>query len=320
MDLPDGFRFRPATDEDAEAVAAFANDESEALIGARFHSEDWFLRWWTAPSVDRERDVAVLAAPSGELCGYLGVSADPPYTEVFAIGIVAPPYHGRGLGAAILAENERRALRFLEHADPARRVVVHAGALAGEPRASALLTANGYREVRRFVLMRADFTGETSPPAPIAGIEVRTLRQGDEGQVYDAHREAFADHWGAGEETEADFRHFTLEAPWFDPELWFLAWAGDELAGYAGAREEADEDPGRGYVMVLGVRRAYRRRGIGEALLRHAFRALQARGKRGCDLHVDADSLTGATRVYERVGMQPHPRFATWEKELRPAR
>ena len=67
------------------------------------------------------------------------------------------------------------------------------------------------------------------------------------------------------------------------------------------------------------MRRAFRGRGLGEALLRQAFRELSARGRTGCDLHVDSDSVTGATRLYERVGMRAHPRFATWEKELRAA-
>ncbi len=130
--------------------------------------------------------------------------------------------------------------------------------------------------------------------------------------------EAFADHWGEGEETYEDFRHHLLERPKFDPDLWFLAWDGDVLAGYLGASPRAAEDPARGYVNVLGVRRPYRRRGLGETLLRHACRALHARRKIGCDLHVDTASLTGATRLYARVGMTAHPRFATWERELRP--
>jgi mycothiol synthase len=66
------------------------------------------------------------------------------------------------------------------------------------------------------------------------------------------------------------------------------------------------------------VRRPYRRRGLGKALLLRAFGALHAQGLRGADLHVDADSLTGATGLYAKVGMTAHPRFATWEKELRP--
>jgi mycothiol synthase len=317
--LPSGFRLRAARDEDAATVAAFASEETEALIGARVVSAEWLLRHWTAPSVDRERDVAVVEAPDGRLCGCLSVEADPPYTRVFALGMVALPYHGRGLGAALVAENERRAHRFVALADPRVRVVIHTGALADEPCVSALLAAHDYREVRRTTLMRIDFHGEPAPPVAPAGIDVRSLLPNEAEALFAAHREAFADHWGVGEETYEDFRHHLLDRPEFDPELWPLAWHEEELAGYLGAQDDAVEDATRGYVDLLGVRRAYRRRGIGETLLRHAFQNLFLRGKRGCDLHVDADSLTGATRLYERVGMRPLPRFALWEKALRRA-
>jgi mycothiol synthase len=320
VSLPPGFRLRPARDEDAAAVAAFASDETEAFIGARLVSAEWLLRNWTAPSVNREQDIAVVEAPEGRLCGCLSVRADPPYTRVFALGMVAPPYHGRGIGAALVAENERRAQRFVALADPGLRVVIHTGALADEPRVSALLAAHDYREVRRTTLMRIDFDGEPAPPTALAGIDVRPLRPDDAEELFAAHREAFADHWGEGEDTYEDFRHHMLDRPDFDPELWLLAWHGEKLAGYLGAQEDAIEDPRRGYVALLGVRRPYRRRGVGETLLRHAFQVLFLREKRGCDLHVDADSLTGATRLYERVGMTPHPRFALWEKQLRPGR
>jgi mycothiol synthase len=319
VSLPTGFRLRPARDEDAPAVAAFANEETEAVIGVRVVSAQRLLRHWTAPAVDREQDVAVVEAFDGRVCGCLSVEADPPYARVFALGMVARAYHGRGLGAALLAENERRAQRFVALADPSLRVAIHCGALADEPRVSALLGAHGYREVRRTTLMRIDFDAEPARAAALVGIDVRPLLPDDAEELFAAHREAFADHWGVGEQTYEDFRHHLLDRPEFDPELWLLAWHGDELAGYLGAEENAVEDPTHGYVDLLGVRRAYRRRGVGEALLRHAFQALFLRGKRGCDLHVDADSLTGATRLYERVGMRAHPRFALWEKELRPA-
>jgi mycothiol synthase len=319
VELLPGYRIRPARDDDAPAAVALTNEESEALIGTPLVSTDWMLRHWTAPSVDRERDVAVVEAPAEQICGWLSVLADPPYTSVFAIGVVGLAFHGRGLGAAIVLENERRAQRFLALADQAARVVVHAGALADEPRATALLASQGYREVRRMQLMRVDFTGEPPPPADMPGIDVRAVRAEDARELYAAHREAFADHWGDEEETYEDFRHHLLDRPEFDPDLWFLAWDGDVLAGYLGAEPRAAEDPVRGYVHVLGVRRHYRGRGIGEMLLRHAFRALYARRKQGCDLHVDSASLTGATRLYARVGMTAYPRFATWEKELRPA-
>ena len=319
MELLPGFSMRPPVDEDAEGVAAFTNEESVAFLGVPTINGDWLRSRWTAPTADRERDFAVVESPEREFSAYLSVEAEPPFTEVFALGIVAPAFAGMGLGSAIVPETERRARRFEQLADPNARVVIHAGALADEPRASALLSSHGYREVRRFELRRVDFEGEPPRPREVEGIEVRGFDADEARQVYEAHVESFADHWGTGEETYEDFRHLNLEAPEYDPALWFLAWDGQTLAGYLIAHDHSREDRSRGYVAVLGVRRPYRRRGLGEALLLHAFAALHARGRCGVDLHVDAESVTGATRLYERVGMSAHPRFATWEKELRPS-
>jgi mycothiol synthase len=320
MELLPGFRMRPPQDEDADEVAAISNEECVAFIGVPVMDADWVRGRWTAPGVDREQDFAVVESRNGELCGFLSVEAEPPFAEVFALGIVAPAFHGLGLGAAIVSENERRAWRFEALADPNARVLIHAGALADEPRVSALLDSRGYREVRRFELRRVDFAGAPAPPHDVEGISVRSFRPEDAQRLYEAHVEAFADHWGEGEETYEDFRHHNLDAPEYDAGLWFVAWDGNEIAGYVGGHEKSREDPSRGYIALLGVLRPYRRRGLGEALLLHAFGALHARGQLGVDLHVDADSLTGATGLYAKVGMTAHPRFATWEKELRPAR
>ena len=243
MELLPGYRLRPARDEDATGVVALTNEESEALIGTPLIDVEWLLGRWTAPKVDREHDVAVVEAPGRLICGWLSIAADPPYTSVFAIGVVGLASRGRGLGAAIVAENERRAHRFVTLADPTAGVVVHAGALADEPRVSALLSSQGYREVRRMQLMRIDFKGEPPPPAAMPGIDVRPIREEDAPELYTAHREAFADHWGDGEETYEDFRHYLLDKPDFDPALWFVAWDGDVLAGYLGAEPRADRGP-----------------------------------------------------------------------------
>jgi mycothiol synthase len=320
VSLPQGFSLRPARDEDAERAAELVNEEAVAHLGVPIWSAEQVLRHWGNPLVDRERDVAVVEAPGGEIGAWLALFCGPPHVEVFALGVVAPAWHGRGLGAAILAECERRAARFVELAPRGARVVIHAGALADEPTVGALLTAAGYREVRRFQLMRIDFAGELPAPSAPAGIRIEQVDpERDVAAAFDAHREAFADHWGEMEETLDEFRHWLVDTAQFDRELSLLARDGPAVAGYVFAWPEAEEDPSRGYVAALGTRRAYRGRGIAEALLRHVFRTLLDRGKRGCDLHVDSDSLTGATRLYERVGMTAHPRFATWEKELRPA-
>ncbi len=319
MSLPEGFSLRSARDEDAERAAELVNEEARVRLGTPIWSTDQVLRHWSNPVVDRERDVAVVEAPGGEICAWLSLVCGPPHVEVFALGVVGLAWHGRGVGAWILAENERRAYRFLELAPAAARVVIHAGALADEPAVGALLVAAGYHEIRRFQLMRVDFAGVPPAANVPAGIRIDQLDPDlDVEAAFDAHREAFADHWGETDETPEEFRHWLIDTPRFDRELSLLARDGEVIAGYVFAWADAEEDPSRGYVAALGTRRPYRGKGIASALLRHVFRTLLERGKRGCDLHVDWDSLTGATRVYERVGMTAHPRFATWEKELRP--
>src|SRR5688572_1178208 len=111
MGVPSGFTLRPARDDDAEVVAELCNDEAEALVGFRPESAHWLLAWWTSPSVDRTNDVVVVEDSRGNVCAYVGVEANPPYTEIFVVGAVALDYHRRGIGSALVREGERRARR-----------------------------------------------------------------------------------------------------------------------------------------------------------------------------------------------------------------
>jgi ribosomal protein S18 acetylase RimI-like enzyme len=317
--LPEGFWLRPPQDVDAAPLVEMLNAETLALIGVSLATVEWVVTPWHAPGADRERDFAVVVDPEGAVAGYVSVGSDPPYTEVLGIGVVALRHHGRGIGAALVAEAERRAGRFAALAAPDRRVVMQIGALAGEPRVERLLAEHGYAEVRRFFAMRIDFAGSPAPAAPIEGIDVRGLRAGEERAVYACLTDAFADHWGDTWQTEQTWLHNHVATDKFDPDLWLLAWDGDALAGALVGQPQSGEDPALGYVAELGVRRAYRRRGIAEALLRTAFGRFHARGSLGAGLHVDTESVTGATRVYARAGMTAQPRFARWEKELRPS-
>ena len=74
-------------------------------------------------------------------------------------------------------------------------------------------------------------------------------------------------------------------------------------SGVAICRHQGETEPGLGWVRVLGVLRSHRRRGIGEALLRHAFAEFKRRGFERVGLGVDASSPTGAVALYERAGM-----------------
>ena len=67
---------------------------------------------------------------------------------------------------------------------------------------------------------------------------------------------------------------------------------------------------------LLGVRRAWRR-GLGEALLRHSFAAFRRQGFTRGTLGVDASSVTGATRLYERAGMRVYRDTVFLERPVR---
>jgi ribosomal protein S18 acetylase RimI-like enzyme len=82
----------------------------------------------------------------------------------------------------------------------------------------------------------------------------------------------------------------------YDPALVFLAAdAGGGLAGVAQCWTSA-------FVKDLAVRADARRRGVGRALLLHAFAAFRARGAAHVDLKVDAGNAT-ARQVYASLGM-----------------
>ncbi len=104
------------------------------------------------------------------------------------------------------------------------------------------------------------------------------MREGEEERIHAAHMNAFADHWDFHEQSFEQWRRWQRDREFFDPTLWFLALDGDEIAGFALCAPHFSGEPAFGWVDLLGVRPEWRRRGLGEALLRHAFRALYVRG------------------------------------------
>ncbi len=112
-------------------------------------------------------------------------------------------------------------------------------------------------------------------------------------------------------------KHMIATDPFHDPSLWFAAFDGDQMAAIClcdpriGAREDT------ALVNILGVRREWRKKGLGLAFLRHAFGEFYRRGIPRAILGVDAGSLTGATRLYERAGMKVERVQNTYAKVLR---
>jgi GNAT superfamily N-acetyltransferase len=230
---------------------------------------------------------------------------------------VHPDFLGKGIGSTLLYALEERARMDMELAEPEYRVFIRNGMSIGDTVAREMHEAEGYKSIRFF--WRMEITLDSVPTAPTwpENIELRLFDVDTHTYLlYRAHEETFNDHWGHTPVSYEEWKHRVVERDDFDPALYFVAWDEDQIAGYALCRYRM----GNGWVGTLGVRRPWRKRGLGLALLHHAFGEYYRRGDRVISLGVDAASQTGATRLYKKAGMQVAAEYVSYEKELRPGR
>src|SRR5262249_14500207 len=154
---------------------------------------------------------------------------------------------------------------------------------------------HGYHEARRFWEMAIELDDE--PAAPQAAIEI--FREEEGPAFHAALEEAFEDHWEPHPEPFETWWARQRDRTNYDPSLWFVVRDGDEVAALARNELRANG----GYVGALGVRRPWRGRGYGRDLLLHSFCEFRRRGMTRATLGVDAANPTGATHLYEKVGM-----------------
>jgi GNAT superfamily N-acetyltransferase len=294
-----GYRLRPPTPSDAAAVAELirAADPVEPITA------DDVAHWWRR--MDVERDVAIVEDEQDNVVASVEVNKRPGGT-VFAEAFVRPEHTGRGLGTELLRFSERRARELLGGGGRLMN-----GVLASNAGGRTLLKSNGYRLVRHFWRMVIDLDGEPPPPHWPDGLQPRPFRAEDAHRFYETVEDAFADHWEHHRDTFEGWRRSHLDGA--DTSLWLGMWDGDELAA---AMICVPRRYDVGWVDTLGVRPPWRRRGIARALLQHAFLEFWRRGERRVGLGVDAESDTGATQLYESVGMRVLFEIATYEKEL----
>jgi mycothiol synthase len=319
--LPADYSVRALTRDDAARVTAFVNQCFIDEVGAAATGEEDVLAEWGTPGFDMPTDTRAIFAPDGSLAAMAEFwNVQTPRVRPYLFARVHRDHRDRGLGSTLLRWAEDRARSFIPDAPPEARFVLRSGTFNTNRDAQELLGAAGFEHTRTFYRMLIEM--DAPPPAPVwpEGITVRALQTTDDElrTAFEVSDEVFSDHWGHLPVEYDTWLHWLNNNPHFDPSLWFLAMDGDTIAGYCFCLPRMPEDPGLGWVEELGVRRAYRRRGLGEALLQHGFGVLWQRGQRKVGLGVDASSLTNATRLYEKVGMHVSRESWHYEKELRP--
>jgi len=316
--LDPSLKLRPAQWEDVKPVAQLILDVCTADGDpALATTEDELSRFWHSPDLKFDTSVWVVETKEGKIVGYQEFDNRHAHASLMGDGYVHPEYHGRGIGTAMLRALEARAREEMKLAEPDLRVYIRNGMPIGDTSARELHETEGYRPIR--FSWRMEITLNEAPHKPVwpAGIELRPFELEQHNYaVFEAHEEAFSDHWGHTPGTFERWQYRRTSRESFDPALWFIAWDGAQIAGYSLCRYRM----GLGWVGTLGVRRAWRKRGLGEALLLHSFGEFYRRGMKTIGLGVDAENPTGATRLYKKAGMYVAAEYVIYEKELRSGR
>jgi mycothiol synthase len=321
LDPPLGHTVRAATLEDAGVLADLLNACTLGEVGVTWTNEDDMHEDLTAPGFDLENDAALVFDEAGSLVAGLVLYPDgSPITTVFALGLVHPDAWRRGLGTFVTLLGEERAERKVPLTAHSSRVTVHGSRFVQNQGAADLFRNLGYECVRTWWRMMAEL-GDEGPAAWLPeGIELSPFRPGlDSRAVYDALHEAFRDHWGEGMRAYEDWAGRVAGRHGSAPCFVLVAREGEQIAGALVGRVGTGADPETGSVVELGVRRPWRGRGLGLALLHMAFDEFRWRSLARARLIVDSESPTGATRLYERAGMKVELAWDRWEKELRPS-
>jgi mycothiol synthase len=297
---PNGFRARPVVTEDAPAVNGLVVAADEAVMGWSDSTAPDLADWWRL--VDLEHDSWLVE--NSEPVAYGVLLRHGEFAELD--GYVHPTSTGRGLGRWLLERGQARARELgLDK--------VGTWCLAPDAAARTLFESLGFAEARRYYRMVIDFDGP--PPAPQwpGGFRVDTFELEDARAFHGTLNEAFEDEWNFVPMPFERWYEHRVEAPDFDPTLWFVVREGDEIAAVLRGEPQRFD---AGWVGAIGVRKPWRKRGLGLALLHHAFGEFHRRGEQRVALGVDAENPTGATRLYERAGMHVAYEAVAFQKDL----
>lgn len=317
---PQGFHLRPATEDDVPDIVACFNAIDKQLTGMEMHRIESFARDWSDPKFDVAHSTRVaIESDTGRLAGYVSVwDTEPLPVSNWVSVCVHPEFEGLGLGTALHQWATLRLQETLDRVPADLKVTYHCGALRQHESALTLFDALGMERVRYFWRMMIEHAPETLIPVPVLpeGVVIRPWAEvRDQVSLRDvaaATEEAFRDHWGHVDqpldEIMSDWQHWLDSTPAEEmgPDVWFLALdeRTGEIAGVSLCKRRSRNNPEWAYLDALGVRRNWRKQGLALALLHYTFRFFQQAGFARTELHVDASSLTGATRLYEKAGMR----------------
>jgi mycothiol synthase len=236
-------------------------------------------------------------------------------------GFVDPAWRRQGLGRELVRRGEQRLREVAAAHTGATARLFSVFTPAQRVSKVALFESEGYRPVRHFYMMERSLADDL-PQAPLpAGLDLRPVRPADLRAIWDANEEAFRDHWGYAPRIDEHFVAWR-DGPHLDLDLLQIAWdtASGQVAGVAinviNPALNAEFGRQMGTVDELSVRRPWRNRGLGRALLAASLAAFQARGMTTAAIGVDSENPTGAPHLYQSVGFETVSQSMILRKEI----
>lgn len=326
---------RPFRDEDVPGIVALANAVFDAYRLGEGVTEDDLRNDLSAPYSDPARQVLVVDGPRLN-----GMPPDMPVAyarvvyrddeeaddRIYYLRVtVHPSAEGMGLEQDLAARLIAIAREYEADGGLAPRATVRVKAYTPERihHARALFAGLGMREVRQFWVMERDLNEEIDEPQPIEGVTIRSYRRPEDNVgAHAAFEDSFSDHFDHHPITQEEWDH-RASSEGFRGDLSLLAEVDGEPGTFGGfcIISVSDEDNRRrgvreGWIELLGTTRAWRRVGLGKALLLHGLHCLKSAGLDTALLGVDSESLTGANRLYESAGFRIRTRDFNYEAPL----
>ena len=312
--IPTGYTVRPAAWDDLGDVARMLRTIDIHDTGHPDMGESELASDWRHPGLVLATDTWLVFDADGNLTAYAWLLPRDGHVRLNGWGAVHPDHRGRGIGTLLLDLSEGRAVEHRAEAPPERDVEIEIGTMAPDHDVRAMLETRGFRSVRQFWRMEIALEPGMTAGPHLDGVAIRSfVRRTDDRAVHAVLTESFEGQWGFVARPFDEWAAHRLDDPDHDPSVWFVANEGDELVG---ALVGATGRDGVGWVHTLGVRKAWRGRGVAASLLRHAFVAFSGKGMHAAALGVDSEYETGATRLYSRVGMHVTHHYNSYVKIL----
>jgi len=320
---PDTFEYhwRPARQEDAIAIYQLLLDiETVDHRGSVLPLDD-VLRDFENPECNPLTDTLLAFSRDGKVAAS-GWVFSPPAVEdevmVWVSGEVHPAHRRRGLGDNMLTWMESRARQILATQPGEWKKIIRTNAPEELRDRFELFEQHGFLPVRSHYRMRRDLHQPVPGWSVPNGITLSPWDTDLDHETLRAFNNSFSDHWGFIPNSEELWRLWLTGHPSFHPELSFQTIIEDqagkrEVIGFCLCQIKEDQinNTGvqEGWIQELGVIRPWRQQGIATALMCAAMLAFQQAGLAYAGLAVDTENVSGALRIYERLGFYSIQRF-----------